>query len=140
MLQQTLKISFLKNKYNVKNPSFITEINENILNKVGEHEIELSGNNRIYKMKLTIQDTVKPEITLKVYTYYIGDKIDPLKFIDIAKDSTTITAKIQNAVDLTVEGEHEVSVDYLQEEGIEVIYLPRTPEISTTRIKSDLQE
>jgi len=30
--------------------------------------------------------------------------------------------------------------DYLKEEGIEVIYLPRTPEISTTRIKEDLQE
>ena len=28
--------------------------------------------------------------------------------------------------------------DYLKEEGIEVIYLPRTPEISTTQIKEDL--
>ena len=28
--------------------------------------------------------------------------------------------------------------DYLKEEGVEVVYLPRTPEISTTRIKEDL--
>lgn len=28
--------------------------------------------------------------------------------------------------------------DFLKEEGVEVIYLPRTPEISTTRIKEDL--
>ena len=28
--------------------------------------------------------------------------------------------------------------DYLEEEGVEVVYLPRTPEISTTQIKSDL--
>ena len=28
--------------------------------------------------------------------------------------------------------------DFLKEEGAEVIYLPRTPEISTTQIKSDL--
>lgn len=28
--------------------------------------------------------------------------------------------------------------DFLKEEGAEVVYLPRTPEISTTQIKSDL--
>lgn len=28
--------------------------------------------------------------------------------------------------------------DFLREEGCEVVYLPRTPEISTTQIKSDL--
>ena len=28
--------------------------------------------------------------------------------------------------------------DFLKEEGIEVVYLPRTPEISTTKIKEDL--
>ena len=30
--------------------------------------------------------------------------------------------------------------DYLKEEGVEVIYLTRTPEISTTQIKSDLNK
>lgn len=30
--------------------------------------------------------------------------------------------------------------DFLTEEGVEVIYLSRTPEISTTRIKNDLYE
>lgn len=29
--------------------------------------------------------------------------------------------------------------DFLEEEGAEVIYLPRTPEISSTQIKSDLK-
>ena len=28
--------------------------------------------------------------------------------------------------------------DFLKEEGVEVVYLPRTPEISTTTIKNDL--
>ena len=28
--------------------------------------------------------------------------------------------------------------DYLEEEGCEVVYLPRTPEISTSQIKNDL--
>ena len=30
--------------------------------------------------------------------------------------------------------------DYLKEEGCEVVYLPRTPELSTTQIKQDLNE
>ncbi len=30
--------------------------------------------------------------------------------------------------------------DFLKDEGVEVIYLPRTPEISTTQIKNDLSK
>ena len=30
--------------------------------------------------------------------------------------------------------------DFLKEEGAQVVYLPRTPEISTTQIKTDLKE
>ena len=30
--------------------------------------------------------------------------------------------------------------DFLEEEGVEVVYLPRTPEISTTQIKKDLKK
>ena len=30
--------------------------------------------------------------------------------------------------------------DFLKEEGVEVVYLPRTPEISTTQIKKDLNQ
>lgn len=34
----------------------------------------------------------------------------------------------------------EGKFDFLKEEGVEVVYLPRTPEISTTQIKKDLQK
>ena len=30
--------------------------------------------------------------------------------------------------------------DFLKEEGVEVVYLPRTPDISTTQIKTDLHD
>lgn len=30
--------------------------------------------------------------------------------------------------------------DYLKNEGVEIVYLPRTPEISTTKIKNDLSD
>ena len=43
-------------------------------------------------------------------------------------------------VDTFVMGDDwEGKFDFLEEEGAEVIYLPRTPEISSTQIKSDLK-
>jgi glycerol-3-phosphate cytidylyltransferase len=33
----------------------------------------------------------------------------------------------------------EGKFDFLTDEGVQVVYLPRTPEISTTQIKQDLQ-
>ncbi len=42
-------------------------------------------------------------------------------------------------IDIMVMGDDwEGKFDFLKDEGVEVIYLPRTPEISTTKIKSDL--
>ena len=35
---------------------------------------------------------------------------------------------------------HDYHIDFLEEEGVEVVYLPRTPEISTTQIKKDLHK
>ena len=34
--------------------------------------------------------------------------------------------------------DREGKFDFLKDEGVEVVYLPRTPEISTTQIKADL--
>ena len=34
----------------------------------------------------------------------------------------------------------EGKFDFLKDEGVEVVYLPRTPEISTTKIKKDLNK
>ena len=44
-------------------------------------------------------------------------------------------------VDTFVMGDDwEGKFDFLKEEGCEVVYLPRTPEISTTQIKQDLNK
>ena len=44
-------------------------------------------------------------------------------------------------VDVFVMGDDwEGEFDFLEEEGVKVVYLPRTPEISTTQIKQDLNE
>ena len=36
--------------------------------------------------------------------------------------------------------EHDAFTNALRAEGVEVVYLPRTPEISTTQIKEDLNQ
>ena len=42
-------------------------------------------------------------------------------------------------IDIFVMGDDwEGKFDFLREEGAEVVYLPRTPEVSTTQIKQDL--
>ena len=47
----------------------------------------------------------------------------------------------QYHVDVFVIGDDwEGKFDFLEEEGCEVLYLSRTPEVSTTRIKRDLTE
>lgn len=44
-------------------------------------------------------------------------------------------------IDVFVMGnDWEGKFDYLKEEGVEVVYLERTPEVSTTKIKHDLTE
>ena len=48
---------------------------------------------------------------------------------------------IQYNVDVLVVGsDWKGKFDFLKEEGVEVVYLPRTPEISTTQIKEDLNK
>lgn len=44
-------------------------------------------------------------------------------------------------IDVFVIGDDwEGKFDFLKEKGVEVVYLPRTPKISTTQIKKDLKE
>ena len=44
-------------------------------------------------------------------------------------------------IDVFVIGDDwEGKFDFLEEKGVEVVYLPRTPKISTTQIKKDLKE
>lgn len=47
----------------------------------------------------------------------------------------------EHDIDIFVMGDDwEGKFDFLKEEGVEVVYLPRTPEISTTQIKADLNK
>ena len=69
--------------------------------------------------------------------------LDAVKYVDLVIPEETWEQKVSDIkkynVDVFVIGDDwEGKFDYLEDIGIEVVYLPRTNEISTTKIKKDL--
>lgn len=69
--------------------------------------------------------------------------LESIRYVDLVIPECTWNQKRTDVheyhVDTFVMGDDwEGEFDFLKEEGCEVVYLPRTPEISTTQIKEDL--
>ncbi len=71
--------------------------------------------------------------------------VESVRYVDLVIPETSWEQKRSDIheyhIDTFVMGDDWTGkFDYLEEEGAEVVYLPRTPEISTTQIKHDLNE
>lgn len=82
----------------------------------------------------------------KCYFHYEQRKLllESIRYVDLVIPEISWQQKIEDVkkyhIDKFVMGDDwRGKFDFLAKEGIEVIYLPRTPEISTTRIKRDLE-
>ena len=69
--------------------------------------------------------------------------VEAIRYVDLVIPEENWEQKRTDAkeyhVDVFVIGEDwKGKFDFLKEDGVEVVYLPRTPEISTTQIKKDL--
>jgi len=69
--------------------------------------------------------------------------LEAIRYVDLVIPETCWEQKITDvkkyAVDIFVMGDDWVGkFDFLKEKGCQVVYLPRTPEISTTQIKQDI--
>ena len=69
--------------------------------------------------------------------------LEAIRYVDLVIPETCWEQKRTDAhdyhIDTFVMGDDwEGKFDFLRAEGVEVVYLPRTPEISTTQIKKDL--
>ena len=69
--------------------------------------------------------------------------LEAIRYVDLVIPETCWQQKVTDVkeyhIDVFVMGDDwEGKFDYLKEEGVEVVDLPRTPEISSTQIKSDL--
>lgn len=70
--------------------------------------------------------------------------LEAIRYVDLVIPEINWDQKISDVheynVDVFVIGDDwKGKFDFLKKEGIEVIYLPRTPEISTTKIKEELK-
>lgn len=71
--------------------------------------------------------------------------LEAIRYVDIVIPEENWEQKISDVreyhVDTFVIGDDwKGKFDFLKEEGVEVVYLPRTPEISSSQIKQDLGE
>lgn len=69
--------------------------------------------------------------------------LEALRAVDLVIPEENWEQKVSDVklyqIDTFVMGnDWEGKFDFLKDEGVEVVYLPRTPEISTTQIKNDL--
>lgn len=70
--------------------------------------------------------------------------LEALRYVDLVIPEESWEQKREDVhrhhVDVFVMGDDWTGkFDFLKEEGVDVVYLPRTPEISTTQIKNDLK-
>ncbi len=71
--------------------------------------------------------------------------VEAIRYVDEVIPETCWDQKVSDAqkygVDVFVMGDDwQGKFDFLKDEGVEVVYLPRTPDISTTKIKKDLNK
>ena len=71
--------------------------------------------------------------------------LEAIRYVDLVIPETCWEQKKQDVheyhIDAFVMGDDwEGKFDFLKEEGVEVAYFPRTPEISSTQIKTDLNK
>lgn len=69
--------------------------------------------------------------------------LEALKYVDLVVPEVTWEQKCNDMHEYNVSkfvmgDDWDGKFDYLKEEGVEVVYLPRTPAISTTQIKQNL--
>ena len=70
--------------------------------------------------------------------------LEAIRYVDLVIPEENWEQKVTDAkeyhIDTFVIGDDWTGkFDFLKDQGVEVVYLPRTPEISTTQIKSDLK-
>lgn len=71
--------------------------------------------------------------------------LEAIRYVDLVVPETCWEQKRTDVhtydIDIFVMGDDwKGKFDFLKEEGVDVVYLSRTPEISTTQIKSDLHQ
>ena len=71
--------------------------------------------------------------------------VEAVRYVDLVIPEEGWNQKVTDVHDYNVDtfvmgDDWEGKFDFLRDEGVDVVYLPRTPEISTTKIKKSLHD
>lgn len=71
--------------------------------------------------------------------------VEAIRYVDLVIPEESWDQKINDMHEYNIDvfcmgDDWKGKFDYLEKEGVEVVYFPRTPEISTTQIKHDLNK
>jgi hypothetical protein len=89
---------------------FITDMSKVDLSKIGNHEIEIEVDGKIYKSNLIIDDTVAPQGKSVNLDFWSGDNIPASKFVTDIVDVSSVKVTYKENPDFTSEGTKQLTV------------------------------
>lgn len=93
-----------------------TNINEDMMSKVGDYDIVIDIDGEEYKSKLCIEDTIAPQAVSQNVSLYQNQDINPEMFIKEIIDKTKVDVSFQKDVTTKDIGEFDVVI-VLEDEG-----------------------
>ena len=96
-----LKIEdFLTDAKFANEASFVTDLSQIDLSKIGSYEILIKINDKEYKSILSIQDTTPPKVTFKDVDAFSDYQINPEDFIAEKTDASNMTVSLGNELQI----------------------------------------
>ena len=95
---------------------FVSPLDESIVNKVGQHTVQVKHEEKTYKVKVRVVDTTLPEVSVKNVSLYVGQSIEADAFVQSIADHTQVNVTLDSKVDTFVTGEYNVTVKF-EDEG-----------------------
>ncbi len=80
--------------------SFVTDLSQIDLSKIGSYEILIKINEKEYKSMLSIQDTTPPKVTFKNVDAFSDYQINPEDFIAEKTDASNMTVSLGNELQI----------------------------------------
>jgi len=77
---------------------------------VGEYDVNIILSQTVFKSKITVEDTTPPTATSVDIIKYVGQKVEPMDFIEDAHDYSEFTASFLTEPDLRTVGTQEITV------------------------------
>ncbi len=91
---------------------------DNLTSEIGEHELEVRYGDFLYTVKISVKDTMPPELTVAEATVYKGAPVSPEAFVTSCTDAGIVSLSFDGVAPLTDSvGEQTVTVIAVDESG-----------------------